>query len=417
MAKKLLSVFVVLVLLLSTSVALAEEGYSYPPVTADISEPTSEVYSGRQASVNAYGGSGSFSYQWYCASSAKTDGTISSPAKGKAISGETQSSFSGVVTASLAGKYLYCRVTDSVTGEKQYTRGRKMFMTPPMYDGSAQGVTICYDTLKLVISGDDSAADKFGKAIADGKKAYIGQEQAKSASYSSGSNTLKLVFKSDISKMSQPIQLRLAPKGYKELNLTISGVTPLKEEVTISKGEVSLIIGNAVTLTAKPSAAEWASSNPSVATVSAKGVVTGVGMGTATITVTSKKGGTATCNVTVSDTPKPATISGSGSVTLQLGSNSKAACYKLYAANKTSGTPLRQAYVPANTSGSMSFDPGTYVLKIAMGKTWLGDDQAFGKSGSYSKSDAYTFESGSYSITVSTTHGDFRGSSQSGFVG
>ncbi|MDO5112108.1 MAG: hypothetical protein Q4E65_07370 [Clostridia bacterium] len=129
------------------------------------------------------------------------------------------------------------------------------------------------------------------------------------------------------------------------------------------------------------------------------------------------KGGTAACEITVAETPKPSFIGGSGSVTLQLSTTSKASCFKLYPASNTKGTPLRQVYLAANSAGSMSFDPGRYVLKIASGTAWLGEEQAFGKSGIYSQSDAYDFTPGTYGIETSTTHGDFRSSSMSGFVG
>ncbi len=119
----------------------------------------------------------------------------------------------------------------------------------------------------------------------------------------------------------------------------------------------------------------------------------------------------------MTDTPKPAQIGGNGSVTLQLSTGSKDSCFKLYSAGSAKGTPLRQIFLSPNSSGSMSFDPGRYVLKIASGKTWLGDDQAFGKSGSYSQSDAFDFTSGVYGIETSTTHGDFRSSSMGGFIG
>jgi hypothetical protein len=151
--------------------------------------------------------------------------------------------------------------------------------------------------------------------------------------------------------------------------------------------------------------------------VNSKGKVTAVGIGTAVITVTGKKGGVAACTVTVAETLRPTPIGGSGRVTIQLQTGSMAACYKLYPANNTQGIPVRLVYLEPNTSGSMSFAPGTYVLKIASGKTWLGDDLAFGKSGSYSRSDAYEFAPGIYEIVTDTTHGDFRSSSMDGFVG
>ncbi|NCB31082.1 MAG: hypothetical protein EOM66_06705 [Clostridia bacterium] len=108
----------------------------------------------------------------------------------------------------------------------------------------------------------------------------------------------------------------MQPANYEPLTLSISGVTPIAETVTLSKAAASLMVGQHLTLKASPVAAAWQSSNPAVATVNSKGLVQAVGSGTATITATSKKGGTATCQVTVTETSKPAQIGGSGSVTL-----------------------------------------------------------------------------------------------------
>ncbi len=68
---------------------------------------------------------------------------------------------------------------------------------------------------------------------------------------------------------------------------TVKSDTPLTLKATITPS-------NATDKTVK-----WTSSNKKVATVSSKGVVTGVGKGTATITATSENGLKATCKVTV----------------------------------------------------------------------------------------------------------------------
>ncbi len=419
------SLAVILTLLFALGIAMPAwaEG-EYPEMSVSINDPGAPVCPpDTRASVTASGGSGSFTYQWYYASSIKEGGTVSSPSKGTAIKGETQAAFAGTASASSAGKYLYCRVTDTVTDKKAYSAGRILILQPPVgRNASPQAATICYDTLTLTLADNYPAdhaynVDKYGAAVAKAKKAAIGGNAAKSISYDSKTNTFKLVFGVDLSKLSQPFQVAMQAPKYVDLTMNVSGVTPTVEAVTLSKTAASLVIGKTLTLTAKPSAAAWQSSNPAVASVSAKGVVKAVGAGTATITVTSKKGGTATCEISVSETLKPASIGGGGSVILQLSTSSKASCFKLYPAGNTKGTPLRQVYLAANSSSSMSFDPGRYVLKIASGKTWLGEEQAFGKSGSYSQSDAYDFTPGVYGIETSTTHGDFRSSSMSGFVG
>ena len=78
------------------------------------------------------------------------------------------------------------------------------------------------------------------------------------------------------------------------------------QSVTLSADSKRLLVGSKYQLTATvtpPHAIQtvtWASSDPSVATVSESGLVTGVGTGTALITATTAEGGlTATCNVEV----------------------------------------------------------------------------------------------------------------------
>lgn len=408
---------------------LTGEAPSYPAMTVSINEVGQAVSApDKTARVTVSGGSGSFSYQWYYAKSMKEGGAVSSPAKGSRISGQTGAEFAIPASAESAGRYLYCQVTDTVTGEKAYSAGRKLLLLPPVKSGGApQAAAICYNEVTFALpdtygSSHPYATDKFGAAAVKEKKITLEKggsvaAKLKSASYSSKTNTFKLTFDGDVSAISQPFQICMRPAKYAELALQLSGITPTKEPVALSKTSASLVMGKTVTLTAKPSAASWSSSNPAVATVSSKGVVTGVSMGTAVITVTSSRGGTAECAVTVADALRPAQIGGGGSVQLQLSTTSKYACFKLYHAGSTKGTPVRLLFLNPNTSGSMSFDPGTYVLKIASGKAWLGDDQAFGKSGSYSQSEAYEFTPGSYSIVTSTVDGDFRSSSMGGFVG
>ena len=78
------------------------------------------------------------------------------------------------------------------------------------------------------------------------------------------------------------------------------------ESIAISSTELTLTEGDNATLTATIAPTDatdknvtWASSDETVATVSAEGVVTAVKAGKATITVTSSNGKTATCEVTV----------------------------------------------------------------------------------------------------------------------
>ncbi len=91
-------------------------------------------------------------------------------------------------------------------------------------------------------------------------------------------------------------------------------VTPLVTGVTLNYEAKDVFLGGTLALaaTVEPSAARnktvtWASSDETIATVDANGLVTAVALGTATITVTTVSGGeTASCNITV----QPVKVSG-----------------------------------------------------------------------------------------------------------
>lgn len=101
----------------------------------------------------------------------------------------------------------------------------------------------------------------------------------------------------------------------------------LVESVSLNKTSVTLQATQTATLTAtiNPTNATkkqltWSSSNPSVATVSAQGVVTAIAVGSTTVTATSVNGKTATCAVTVEATPATSvTIATPASTTLKPG--------------------------------------------------------------------------------------------------
>ncbi len=78
-------------------------------------------------------------------------------------------------------------------------------------------------------------------------------------------------------------------------------------KITLNKSSVSVSAGKTVTVTptlspsnATDKTVTWKSSNTKIATVSSKGVITGVARGTATITATTENGLSKTCKVTVS---------------------------------------------------------------------------------------------------------------------
>ena len=113
-----------------------------------------------------------------------------------------------------------------------------------------------------------------------------------------------------------------------------TGVTIPVTGVGVTPTSASLAVGATTALTATITPANatntnvaWSSSNPAAATVSASGVVTGIGAGFATISVTTQSGGfTATSAITVtavdipvtgvSVTPASATVAAGGSTTI-----------------------------------------------------------------------------------------------------
>jgi uncharacterized protein YjdB len=99
------------------------------------------------------------------------------------------------------------------------------------------------------------------------------------------------------------------------LTTTCGGTVVPVTSVSVSPASASVSVGGTQQLTATvlPSNAtnqtvSWSSSNTSVATVNASGLVTGVATGTATITVTTQDGSrTATSSITVTNTTVPVT--------------------------------------------------------------------------------------------------------------
>jgi uncharacterized protein YjdB len=96
----------------------------------------------------------------------------------------------------------------------------------------------------------------------------------------------------------------------------LSTVTPLADAGTIT-GSTSVCVGASTALSASTAGGSWTSSNTSVASVNATGIVTGAGAGAATISynVTSSCGtSTATKSITVTALPDAGTITGLASV-------------------------------------------------------------------------------------------------------
>ena len=96
--------------------------------------------------------------------------------------------------------------------------------------------------------------------------------------------------------------------------------------VVLNKTKASIMVGQSVKLKATVSPGSkkitWTSSKKSVATVSSKGIVTGVKSGKATIKVKTSDGVTAACKVTVKPEPKKISFS-KKSVVLKVGKKLK----------------------------------------------------------------------------------------------
>lgn len=108
---------------------------------------------------------------------------------------------------------------------------------------------------------------------------------------------------------------KVSTGGYLNVSAAISGTAPAVpvSGVSVSPTESRLFIGETVALTATvlPANADnkgvsWSSSNPSIASVSANGVVSALANGSARIAVHTDEGGfTAFCDVTVAGSPPP----------------------------------------------------------------------------------------------------------------
>ena len=82
--------------------------------------------------------------------------------------------------------------------------------------------------------------------------------------------------------------------------VAVTGVSLNKTSTSIAAGQTEQLTATVAPSNATDQTVSWQTSNPSAATVSSTGLVTGVAAGTATITVTTTDGGkTATCTVTV----------------------------------------------------------------------------------------------------------------------
>jgi hypothetical protein len=97
---------------------------------------------------------------------------------------------------------------------------------------------------------------------------------------------------------------------YGDFVISVESVSLDKTELELSVGETASLTASIIPSNATNTSVTWSSSNTSVATVSSKGVVTGVSVGTATITVTtSDREKTTKCTVTVTKPAKSISVS------------------------------------------------------------------------------------------------------------
>lgn len=110
---------------------------------------------------------------------------------------------------------------------------------------------------------------------------------------------------------------------------------------------------------------------------------------------------------------------GDASVKLTLKTTDKSACYKVFLSSDVStGAEVITSFAKPNSTTLLKFSAGSYVIKIAYGDTWISESEAFGQSGEYMTTDAYTFSANkSYTLKASTTTGDFSRDSMAGFTG
>jgi len=152
---------------------------------------------------------------------------------------------------------------------------------------------------------------------------------------------------------------------------TIVGDVVLVTGVTLNQLTATLNVGATLQLTATvaPSNATdknvtWSSSNNSIATVSATGLVTALSTGSATITATTNGGNiTATASITVSATNKPGDINGDGNVT-----PADAGLILQRVAGKITFTSAQQIAADVNNSGDVTPADAGLVLQRVAGK-------------------------------------------------
>lgn len=116
------------------------------------------------------------------------------------------------------------------------------------------------------------------------------------------------------------------------------------------------------------------------------------------------------------DSPTPSDYRVKCMAGLKLSTEGTSACYKLFPVGTEEGEPARVVYLNPESEVTVYFDAGRYILKVATGTEWLGDELAFGQSGDYSTTSAYSFEAGKTYYISTGKRGDFYNDSAEGFT-
>jgi len=155
--------------------------------------------------------------------------------------------------------------------------------------------------------------------------------------------------------------------------ITVTGVSLNKASIDLIKGATEKLIATITPSNATDQNVTWSSSDTSVATVSASGMVTAVAAGTATVTAKTVDGGkTANCSVTVTvpipSVPTSVTADpvSSSSIKVSWKSVTGATGYKVYSSSSASGIYSNVGDVPTTsyTNNGLASDT-TYYYKVS----------------------------------------------------
>ncbi|MDX2189392.1 MAG: Ig-like domain-containing protein, partial [Bacteroidota bacterium] len=317
--------------------------------TATITATTSEGARTATASITVSSGSGGLNYQFYTGTwSTLPNFSSLTPSKTGTVanfdlSPRTQNDnfafrFTGNISIATAGAYTFFTTSDD--GSKLYIDG-----TQVVNNDGLHGMVEASGNITLTAGSHTIEATIFEAGGGEGLEVrYQGPGIAK----------------------------QLVPNSLFSTSIAVTGVS-------VSPATVSVMIGKTTQLTSTVAPADatnknvtWTSSNNSIATVNASGLVSGVAEGTATITATTANGNkTSSSVVTVFANSKPTAV--------------------LNASVTTGNAPLTVTF---NTNGSSDPNSGDFIL----GYDW---DFGDGSPKEVSNAPSHTFNSvGNYTVTL-----------------